>query len=458
MNQAGPPSIAAGAAHHPPHRLLDWGAEHTRRLHVRFAVLEAAALGILANAPVVALRSLGSPPWQLALALAPSSLGIFLDLYLGAHMAPRAKVPYVRYAALAFAAAVGGMIAVEDSLAFNLLLGFAMLGQVVSQMAFASIVRGAYPAAIRGAIAGGVRSQSALTFFAAALSTALLLDWCSGGADELVAARVLLGVAAVAACGAAFVVSGIRSGDAVTEASPPRAGPLEAVRSVWGILSRDARFRLYLGAALVAGLGSLMTAPYVNAFLVGGLGLGYLPTLTIAQLVPQMCAAATTRSWGRRIDRHNVWQLWTTIRTVWGLSFVGLGVAAAIAPHAATAALVIAVTSTVAYGCVMGGSWLLWWQLGVGYFAKPGADTSRYISMVAMVSGVGRLIGPGAGALVLVFAGSLPLVFVAGGLLTIVGGLACRTGHRAERGDPRFATVAAFEASVAAVDPEGDGT
>ena len=41
-------------------------AEATRRRHLRYAVLEAVALGVLANAPVVALRILGAPPWQLA--------------------------------------------------------------------------------------------------------------------------------------------------------------------------------------------------------------------------------------------------------------------------------------------------------------------------------------------------------------------------------------------------------
>lgn len=423
--------------------------EHTRRLHLAFALLEGAALGILANAPVVAMRSLGSPSWQLALALVPSSLGIFIDLYLGARMAERSKVPYIQGAMGIFALAMLGMTATGDSLIFNALNGLGLLGQIVAQMALTSVVRAAYPASVRGAITGRIRRWTSLAIFGAALGSALLLDQATGTGLELPCARGLLGVAALASLLAALVIGRVQiTGASDAPREPPRGEVSGALQHAWRILRGDDRFRLYLGTSLVAALGSLMTAPYVNAFLVKDIKLGYLATLAVAQLLPQLFAFATTERWGRYADGQNLWWVWTWIRGVWGASFVLLGVAAAIAPYAPAASLGLAVVSKISYGCVMGGSWILYWQVGVAHFARPGADTSRYMSLMTAVSGGARLIGPSLGALLVLLTQALAAVFLIGGATTFLSSLLCHLGYRRERDDPRYHTIASFEASL----------
>lgn len=428
---------------------LSADAERTRRRHLRYALLEAIALGVLANAPVVALRSLGAPPWQLALALVPSSVGIFLDLYLGTRMARASKVPYVQLAIGVFSLSALGMAASDDPLVFNLLHGVGNLGQIIAQMALGGVVRAAYPPEVRGAIAGRVRRFSALAFLTAAGATALTIDLAADAGYELPVARALIGVAALVAFVGALSLRTLPITGADTRA--PRGDEpddvVAALRSAQRIVTGDARFRRYIVASIFSAFGGLCIAPFVNAFLVRDLALAYLPTIAIAQLLPKLCAFTTTEFWGRLADGRNPWGVWAIIRTLRGSSFALLALAAFVTPSSALAGLVIVIASKALYGTVMGGSWILYWQLSVAHFAPPGADTSRYMGLVTAVSGAGRLVGPSLGALALAATGAVAPVFLVGASFVLTAAALCARGLRLDGDDPRYRTIAAFEAS-----------
>jgi MFS family permease len=92
----------------------------------------------------------------------------------------------------------------------------------------------------------------------------------------------------------------------------------------------------------------------------------------------------------------------------------------------------------------MGGSWILWWQVGVNHFAPPGGDTSRYMGILLFANGIARLIGPIMGAWLL-SASSLQSVFLLGGGVVILSSLlSFRQLHR-ESVHRQFATVKNFE-------------
>ncbi len=70
-------------------------ARRTFRFHLAYALLDAAAGGILLNAPLVALKALSAQTWHLPLRELYSGVGMLATLYLGNWMAPRLKMPFV---------------------------------------------------------------------------------------------------------------------------------------------------------------------------------------------------------------------------------------------------------------------------------------------------------------------------------------------------------------------------
>jgi hypothetical protein len=92
----------------------------------------------------------------------------------------------------------------------------------------------------------------------------------------------------------------------------------------------------------------------------------------------------------------------------------------------------------------MGGSWLLWWQVGVCHFARPGADTTRYQGMALFMNGFARLTGPIVGALLL-HSASIEVVLLAGGSVVLLSAwLSSRELAREER-HTELSTIERFE-------------
>ena len=74
---------------------MSGNAARTFRFHLAFAVLDAAAGGILLNAPLVAIKTFEAANWHLPLRELYSGIGMIATLYLSSWMAPRRKMPFV---------------------------------------------------------------------------------------------------------------------------------------------------------------------------------------------------------------------------------------------------------------------------------------------------------------------------------------------------------------------------
>jgi len=419
-------------------------ARSTYRLHLSYVILDAATAGILANAPIMATKGLGCEDWQLSLPLILSAGGLFFAPFSGGLMARRRKLPFVVGPGLAFALCSLAMGAVSTPLPFLLLLGFGALFEVSLRPAVTAVIRANYPASCRGAATGEARKWASLVFLLSSLLSAQLLE------RQLLAESTMIRLQVVTA-GLLSVVSFLLFGRirVQKEPSPDEArtadGMGATVRRAATILGRDQRFRQYLYSAFFYAFGALVYVAYVPALLVKDLHLGYLPTALLTHIVPSLLAFITTGAWGRWFDRTNVWRAWSWIRTGWGLDPVLLGLAPFVAMASPLGALALATAGRLSRGSVMGGSWVLWWQIGVTHFAPPGGDTTRFLGIILFLNGLTRALAPAFGAWLLGYTSRAGTLLVGG---VIVLGAAAHAAWRArrERRDPTLATIASFEA------------
>ena len=144
--------------------------------HFSFAVLDALAAGILANAPLMALKGMASSEWQVAVQLPISSIGLFLVLYLGGVMARRSPMPFAVVPGLAYALTSLAMALTNEPLLFLVLGGLGTLFETVSRPAVTAIIRLNYPATHRGTVTGAIRQWHLLTLLITGALAAWALD------------------------------------------------------------------------------------------------------------------------------------------------------------------------------------------------------------------------------------------------------------------------------------------
>jgi len=156
---------------------LQGNARRTYRLHAWHVVINAVAMGILGNAPTVAVRAAGASDWHMALTLALSGVGMLLVLYLGGVMAGRAKMAFVFWPGVGYALCSAAMVLfVRQPLPFMFLAGMGMLFETLSRPAVTAIVRLNYAVEQRGHVAATLRRASALAFLVGGVVCARLLD------------------------------------------------------------------------------------------------------------------------------------------------------------------------------------------------------------------------------------------------------------------------------------------
>jgi hypothetical protein len=415
--------------------------------HLGYGILDAASSGILANAPLMALRGMASPDWQLGLQLAISSLGMFMVIYLGSIMAERRKMAFVVVPGMAYAACSVCMAFCQHALIFLSLLGLATLFETIARPAMTAVLRTAYPATHRGAATGEVRRWQALVFLGANLLSAWALD--RSEAAPVAAIRGQLLFAATISVASFLIFRTIRMTE-VGGSDRPRAGPstvtsLRPFQDAWGIAQHDRRFRRYLWIGFLYALGGLSFVSFVPVLLSKRIGCGYVASAILLHLLPSVLSFVSTGALGRWVDGTNPWKAWTWIRLGWGIDPILLAAAGLAGPVAPLAGLALAAMGRVFRGAVMGASWILWWQVGVNHFAAPGADTTRYMGMVLFVNGLARLLGPLLGGWLLA-AGSIEALMLAGGAVVLLSALLSARELGRERKDKHLATMARFEA------------
>lgn len=422
---------------------LPAGCLHTWVRHRNYALLDAAAAGILSNVPLMALKGMGSPEWEMALQMTISSVGLFLAIYLGGIMAERQKMPFVLLPGFAFAVCTLGMLLADKALPFLVLFGVGALFETLAQPAITAVIRQNYPATHRGAVTGSIRGWCSIVFLLFSVASAWLLD--RSPTSTLLMIKGQLALASVLSLTAFCAFATIRVSEAgATGITAADLTKTEPIREVLRTAKLDTRFRRYLAIGLLYAFGGMVFASFIPVLVSERLGYGYLTSAILVHVLPSVLAFLSTGIIGRWIDRTNPWRAWRWIRLGWGLDPLLLAVTPMLAAIAPTLAFVVALLARTSRGVVMGGSWILWWQVGVTHFASPGADTTRYQGMALFVNGLARLAGPVAGALLLQSTG-LEVVFLVGGALVLLSSLLSSRELAREANDPVLATIEQFE-------------
>ncbi|NMC19593.1 MAG: MFS transporter [Thermogutta sp.] len=453
---------------------LSGNAARTFRWHLAYALLDAAAGGILLNTPLIAIKSFQAANWHLPLRELYSGIGMFLALYLGSRMASRPKMPFVfipgvaaGICSLAMAAACG------DAFWFLTLLGVGAMFEIVTRPAITAVLRANYPVEHRGHATGEVRRWSSLCFLFFSIASAVILHFAaeyakaSGGADIAAAGGGILRRLADHIVQTLMILAGLLSLasfvcfrqirvdetlDSLALESKPQIG--KSFQEAFAILVRDGRFRRYLGGCFLDGFFQMLYFPLIWAFLSRGLGFGYVGSSALMHALPALAAFAVTGSLGKLFDRTNPWISWACIRFVWGLDALLLAATPLCMTFFPPALIVLPVIGRLLRGSVQGGWWILWWQIGVTYFAPPGGDTSRYMGIMVFLNGVIRFSASAAGMALTALEVPPQTLLIIGGTGVILSGFYSLYQAAWERRHRRPETIPEFERQFTGCRPD----
>lgn len=429
---------------------LTGNARRTYRYHLLHALFDALTGGIIATTPFIALKQLGAPDWQLGLKLTLSGLGMLATLYLSHWMAVRRKMPFVFLPGLVCVAATGAMAVTEDSFLFLFFSGLGLMFNTITRPAVAAIVRTNYPADRRGQATGEIRRWTSLVFLLTVLGSAFVLDFASEYYPDRIMTLIhaLLLLAALSILVAYLLFRQIRVDENVEELVAQSRPPiLQSFRDALAILVRDARYRWYLFACFAFGFAAATYISFIPAFLNKDLQFNYVQCVLFLHVIPAVAAFLATGKLGQWFDRVGLSIAWAWVRFGWGLDPLLLAASTAFLPTLGPDAVLLAVLARLSLGAVQGGYWILWWQIGVAYYAKPGADTSRYQGILVFVDGLTKMTAPALGAWILAQPGSSrELLFVLGGTGVLLSGVISLVQARHERRNARLLTTAEYEA------------
>lgn len=429
---------------------LTGNARRTYCYHLLFALFDAVTGGVIATAPFIALKQMGAPDWQLGLKLTLSGLGMLATLYLSHWMAVRRKMPFVFLPGLVCVASTAAMALTENSLLFLFFSGLGLMFNTITRPAVAAIVRTNYPAEHRGQATGEIRRWTSLVFLLTVLGSAVLLDFASEHHSDRVMAVIhgLLLMATLSILVAYLLFRQIRVEENLSELTTERRPPvLQSFRDALAILVRDARYRSYILGCFAFGFAATTYVSFVPAFLNKDLQFSYVQCVLFFHVIPAIAAFLVTGQLGRWFDRVGLSVAWAWVRFGWGLDPLLLAASTALVPVLGPGAVLVAVLARVSLGSVQGGYWILWWQIGVAYYAKPGADTSRYQGILVFVDGITKMTAPALGAWILMQPGSSrELLFLVGGMGVLLSGAVSFFQARHERRDAHLLTTAEYEA------------
>jgi hypothetical protein len=377
------------------------------RFHIAFTVLYAIFEGVLANAPLMAVKAMNASDIQLQLPLAMASFGLFFSVLLGTAMARWRKKPFVVVPGFASAAAALMMAWMPTAGWFLFMAGMVSIGDFSMRPAVPSIIRIIYPNQCRSHVSGTMRQYGSIAFLFAVLASAALLSLSS---HDVVHFTVRLEITlAGLACVAAFLFF-LRlpetGNGSVAEAVPLDDRSAGFVRASLKPLL-DRRFRRYLAAVFVFSFANLFHQGVVPAFFARDLGMGYVEATVLIHMVPNLTAflgGGFLTSW---FESASVWRSYALVTCLWGLDPVILATASSLWP--------MLVFARMLRGPATLGSMVIAFFTGVHSFTDPGTATSRYMAVQLFVNGVARLLAP--------MAASLALGYISRRAIILYGGL-----------------------------------
>jgi hypothetical protein len=365
------------------------------RFHMAFTLLYAFFEGVMANAPLMAVKAMSATDVQLQLPIGMTSLGLFGAVFFGAAMARQSKKPFVLVPGFAGAFVALLMACTSDAGRFLFLAGVVSICDFAMRPAVPSIMRIVYPDLCRSRVSGTMRQYGSIVFLGATLSSAALLSEAGpAGVIRMIHMEI---AAAGLACAAAFASFGNLPalGDGCVEEAALvddlAISPARAVLAPFG----DKRFRYYLAAIFVFSFGNLFHQGVVPSFFARDMGLGYVQATLLIHVIPNLTAFLSGGYLTSWFERTSVWRSYSLVTLFWGLDPLILATASSIWPAV--------VVGRILRGPATLGSMVSAFFSGVHSFARPGVQTSRYMAAQFLINGIARLAAPAAAAILLAY-------------------------------------------------------
>jgi MFS family permease len=377
-----------------------------------YVLLDSISAGILSNVPLMALKALHASDTQIQIPIAMTSAGLFSSVITGAIMARRRKMGFILVPGLAGALAMLIMAWVRTSLWFLIAAGAVSILDFAMRPAIPSILRIVYPDDCRSHVAGTLRQYASLLFPASAILFASLLSLSGTHIRAMMTFQLTLaGVANL--CGFLSFRMLPDRGDGSDSEATPQVGHYDGkwLRASLAPL-RDQAFCRFLGSFFLYSLGNLMFMGVVAPFFAHDLEYGYVRATLFIHVIPAATAflmAGRLTSW---FDRTSVFRAYALVTLLWGLDPILMAFAPAAWWPLVAFARVLRGPATV-------GSLVIAVYTGVHSFARPGADTSRYMSALYLVNGVTRLVGPIITAFLLGYLSHREILVLGGGCVLV---------------------------------------
>ena len=373
------------------------------RFQMAFTLLYAVFEGVIANAPLIAVKAMDASDVQLQMPLAMASIGLFVSALLGVVMARRRKKAFVVVPGMTGALAAMTMATMPAAGGFLFMAGIVSICDFAMRPAVPSVMRIVYPAHCRSRVSGTMRQYGSIVFLAATLLSATLLSRPGTlGVPRLIRIEMLV---AAATCAVAFFCfsrlpdHGDGSEAEAEAVDDPKVSWEQAALKPWG----DRRFLGYLAAIFVFAFANLFHQGVIPSYFARDLRLGYVQTTLLIHVIPNLTAffaGGFLTSW---FERTSVWRSYSLVTLLWGLDPLIIATAAFSWP-----ALILARSLR---GPATLGSMVIAFFTGVHSFARPGSDTSRYMSAQLLVNGVARLAAPVAAGFALAFLTRRSIIF-----------------------------------------------
>lgn len=356
------------------------------RFQMAFTLLYAVFEGVMGNAPLMAVKAMEASDVQLQMPLAMASVGLFASVLLGVVMARRRKKAFVVLPGMTGAVAAMTMSAMPTAGSFLFMAGVVSICDFAMRPAVPSVMRIVYPQHCRSRVSGAMRQYGSVAFLATTLLSATILARPGAlGVHQLI--RIEIMVAATSCAAAFFCFSRLPDhGDG----SQAEAEAVDDAKVSWErtalIPWRDRRFLGYLAAIFVFSFANLFHQGVMPSYFARDLHLGYVQTTLLIHVVPNLTAffaGGFLTSW---FERTSVWRSYALVTLLWGLDPLLIATVGFFWP-----ALIVARSLR---GPATLGSMVIAFFTGVHSFARPGSDTSRYMSAQFLVNGVARLVAP----------------------------------------------------------------
>src|SRR5271165_766691 len=236
------------------------------RFHMAYTLLDAVFAGILANAPLMAVKAMNATDVQLEMPLSMAAAGLFASAITGTAMATRRKKPFVLVPGFGGAISALVMACMSSAGWFLAISGIISIFDFGMRPAVPSIVRIIYPLESRSHVSGTLRQYASVLFLCATLGSSSLL--AVGGPHVLRVIHLELVFAGLASFASYLCFQQLPDrGDGSEEEAEPSS--IVTLHTGWPGLTpfRDRRFRRYQAIFFLFAFSNLFHSGIVPAFL-----------------------------------------------------------------------------------------------------------------------------------------------------------------------------------------------